>query len=177
VLCATIKDKKNRPAVLMAKGVWFNKSTIVELAKTSFRGFKTTALAQRDAGKRRQFGQNQRNTKLRDRRKLVGSITYLNCYSIHSNSAQQFEHLLTAVESYIQLGGQDPTDLLCEEMMSDYASGPEDAAESHEAWKLRMAKESKMDGAGMAAHAFDKLVFWERIHPEWRSDEASFDFI
>jgi len=32
----------------LAKGVWFNKSTIIELAKTSFRGFKTTALAQRD---------------------------------------------------------------------------------------------------------------------------------
>jgi len=73
----TTKDKKNRPAALMAKGVWFNKNTIVELAKTSFRGFKTTALAQRDVDKQRQFGQNQRNTKLRDRRKLVSTVTYL----------------------------------------------------------------------------------------------------
>ena len=55
----------------MAKGVWFNKNTIIELAKTSFRGFKTTALAQRDEEKQRKFKQNQQNTKKRDRRKLV----------------------------------------------------------------------------------------------------------
>jgi hypothetical protein len=70
--------------------------------------------------------------------------------------------------------GRDLTDLLCEEMMSDYASGPEDASESQEAWKLRMAMESNMDGANIPPQAFDKLIFWERIHPEWRSDEASF---
>ena len=75
------------------------------------------------------------------------------------------------------MGGADPTNLLCEEMMSNYASGPEDTAELPEAWKLRMAKENKMDGTSMPAHAFDKLVFWERVHPEWRSDEVSLDNI
>jgi hypothetical protein len=85
--------------------------------------------------------------------------------------------LLTAAEAYIEMGGADPTDLLCEEMMSDYASGPEHAIESKEAWKLRMAKESKIDGASMPAQAFDKLVFWERVHPEWRSDEVIFDIM
>jgi len=60
----------------MAKGVWFNKSTIIELAKTSFRGFKTTALAERNEEKQRQFKQNQRNTKRRDRRKLVRTLLY-----------------------------------------------------------------------------------------------------
>ena len=81
------------------------------------------------------------------------------------------------MEAYIEMGGADPTDLLCEEMMSDYASGPEEATVSKEAWKLRMAKESKIDGANMPAQAFDKLVFWERVHPEWRSDAVSFDNI
>jgi hypothetical protein len=82
--------------------------------------------------------------------------------------------LLTAVDTYIRMHERDPTDLLCEEMMSDYASGPEDASESQEAWKLRMAMESNMDGAKMPPQAFDKLVFWERIHPEWCSDDVSF---
>jgi hypothetical protein len=55
--------------------------------------------------------------------------------------------LLTAVDAYIKMHARDPTDLLCEEMMSDYASGPEDVSESQETWKLRMAAESNIDGA------------------------------
>lgn len=55
--------------------------------------------------------------------------------------------------------------------MSDYASGPEDETEeSEEEWKLRMAKEQGMDGEQMPANNYEKLVFWERIHPQWRSD-------
>jgi hypothetical protein len=82
--------------------------------------------------------------------------------------------LLTAVDAYIEMHARDPTDLLCEEMMSDYASSPEDVSESQETWKLRMAAESNIDGAKMPPQAFDKLVFWERIHPEWRSEAVSF---
>jgi len=64
-----------------------------------------------------------------------------------------------AAEAYIEMAGQTQTDLLCEEMMSDYASGPEHAIESKEAWKLRMAKESKIDGASMPAQALTNLCF------------------
>lgn len=65
------QDKKDRPAALLADGVWFNKDTIIEFAKTSFRGFKTIAIAQRDEEKLKRLKMNQQSTKLRDRRKLV----------------------------------------------------------------------------------------------------------
>lgn len=87
---------------------------------------------------------------------------------------QKFGQLLTAVPRYVQLHNRDPTDLLCEEMMSDYASSPEDeSVETVEDWKLRMAKEQGMDGTQMAANNYEKMVFWERIHPGWRSDDVS----
>lgn len=55
--------------------------------------------------------------------------------------------------------------------MSEYASGPEDEIEeSKEEWKLRMAKEQGMDGEQMPVNSYEKLVFWERIRPQWRSD-------
>lgn len=58
--------------------------------------------------------------------------------------------------------------------MSDYASGPEDSElESLESWRGRMAKESGIDIAKMPSQALEKMVFWEAIKPEWRSEEVS----
>lgn len=89
-------------------------------------------------------------------------------------SHQAHGHRLEAVPKYIALHNVDPTDVLAEDFMSDYASGPEDPElESMETWKLRMAKENGIDGVKMNADAFSKLTFWERVVPEWRSDEVS----
>jgi len=70
--------------------------------------------------------------------------------------------------------GADLTDILCEEMMSDYASGPEDSElESLGSWRGPMAKESGIDIAKMPPQALEKMVFWEVIKPEWWSEEVS----
>jgi len=83
--------------------------------------------------------------------------------------------LATATSAYIETYGVDPTDILCEEMMSDYASGPEDIGlESLENWRNRMAEVSGIDVTKMPPQALDKMVFWERITPEWRSTKVSF---
>ena len=66
------EQKKNQhPAALRADGVYFDRNTIVELAKTSFRGFKTKALAQRDEEKSVKLEVNRQTSKRRDRRKTV----------------------------------------------------------------------------------------------------------
>jgi len=58
--------------------------------------------------------------------------------------------------------------------MSDYASGPEDIEfESLENWTKRMAKASGIDITKMPPQALEKMVFWERINPLWRSEEVS----
>ena len=59
--------------------------------------------------------------------------------------------------------------------MSDYASRPEDVSlESLENWRNRMAEISGIDITKMPPQALDKMVFWERIIPEWWSTEVSF---
>jgi len=65
------QKKTSRPAALRADGVYFDRNTIVELAKTSFRGFKTKALAQRDEEKSERLEANRKTSKRRDRRKTV----------------------------------------------------------------------------------------------------------
>ena len=89
-------------------------------------------------------------------------------------SHQAYGHCLEAVPEHIALHNVDPTDVLAEDFMSDYASDPEDPElESPETWKLRMAKENGIDGTKMNANAFSKLTFWERVVSEWWSDEVS----
>jgi hypothetical protein len=63
------QNKTARLAALRADGVYFDRSTIVELAKTSFRGFKTKALAQSDEEKSEKLEANRKTGKRRDRRK------------------------------------------------------------------------------------------------------------
>jgi hypothetical protein len=75
------QKKSERPAVLRQDGVYFDRNTIVELAKTSFRGFKTKALAQRDEEKLEKLEANRMTSNRRDRRKTVRTSNNLNCPS------------------------------------------------------------------------------------------------
>lgn len=75
----------------------------------------------------------------------------------------------------MELHDIDPTNLLCEEMMSDYASGPEDGnGETKDEWKKKMSEQIGVNVEKMPDLVYDKMVFWEHIQPEWRSDEVSF---
>jgi hypothetical protein len=69
----------------------------------------------------------------------------------------------------------NPVDLLHEDHISDYASGPEtesDQPESMEEWRVRMGGLVGVDPKKNEA-IWDQTEFWERIDPLWRSDEAS----
>ncbi|KAF7973731.1 hypothetical protein HWV62_14298 [Athelia sp. TMB] len=176
LLMDDLKVRKDRPPALQATGVWFNKHTIFNLAKMAHRGFKPKAMASRDAEKAAKHALNKQKTRHTDRRKLVRTFGAREHLLIQL--VQKFGQLLTAVDRYVELHQCDPTNLLCEEMMSDYASGPEDEdIEVAEDWKLRMAKEQGVDGRRMPANNFEKMVFWERIHPEWRSEELTRVFV
>lgn len=59
--------------------------------------------------------------------------------------------------------------------MSDYASGPEDEdVETKDEWKKRMGEMIGVDAEKMPRQTYEKMVFWERIRAEWRSEEVSF---
>lgn len=59
--------------------------------------------------------------------------------------------------------------------MSDYASGPEDEdVETKDEWKKRMGEKIGVDAEKMPRHTYERMVFWERIRAEWRSEEVSF---
>jgi hypothetical protein len=79
---------------------------------------------------------------------------------------QKVNRLLKAVPAYIEKYGRDPSALLCEQHMSDAASGPEDNSnESRADWKTRMAAEKGIE----LQEAIAKLKFLEVIKPEWQS--------
>ncbi len=76
------------------------------------------------------------------------------------------------VPEFIDRHGWDPSDLLNGDWVSDYYSEPEDASETKEDWKLRMARANGMDVDQMDANQLAKLKFWERAHPAWRSKKV-----
>ncbi len=49
------------------------------------------------------------------------------------------------IPMFIDRHGWNPSELLHQDLLSDYASEPEDAGETKEAWKIRMAKASGID--------------------------------
>ena len=110
-----------------------------------------TALAQRDAERQKRLKAREQSTKLRDRRRLVcTSNNNQRLYSKLFCLYQALKYHESAIPDYSALHGVDPGDLLAEEFMSDYLSGPEDEdIKSVMAWKLRMARENRIDGEKM----------------------------
>ena len=87
---------------------------------------------------------------------------------------QALKYHESAIPDYSALHGVDPGDLLAEEFMSDYLSGPEDEdIESVAAWKLRMVRVNGIDRDKMDPSTFSKLIFWEKVHPKWQSNKVS----
>jgi len=83
---------------------------------------------------------------------------------------------MTAIPAYIEEHNLDPTPCMCQEHMSDEASGPEDEElESRNDWKIRMAIAYGMKEP--TAVTVSKLKFLEKIRPSWRSERVSSGFI
>ena len=83
---------------------------------------------------------------------------------------------MSAVETYIERHGCDPTCLIEDAHMSDEASGPEDEDEGKDEWKLRMAVECGLISDADSDVDLDNIHFRELIKPAWRSKEVRFNY-
>ncbi|KAF9468339.1 hypothetical protein BDZ94DRAFT_781360 [Collybia nuda] len=136
----------------------WDKSTIFEFAKTSFRGFKE------EWKKQPEIDPMKAKRGLEQKRLLRWS----------SRRKEKVKRLAMMVPAYVEEYGVDPTCLLDEKHMSDEASGPEDEdVETKEQWKSRMGS---MMGISTPA-ALMNVRFLETIKPNWRSDELSDIFL
>jgi hypothetical protein len=91
----------------------------------------------------------------------------------HLHRIKKLNRILSAIPEYIKTKDIDPTPCMCQEHMSDEASGPEDeGVESKEDWKMRMATAYGMKDP--TPLTIGKLKFLEKIEPEWRSKRVSF---
>jgi hypothetical protein len=97
-------------------------------------------------------------------------------YLIPCLSYQKYEHIDSQVDAYaakLRVPRSVVADLFTQELLSDEASGPEDEAdETFEAWKVRMA--AAAGHKNLTAVALKKEHFVEVLECPWRSDEVSF---
>ena len=77
--------------------------------------------------------------------------------------------LQIAAPIFFERYGWDPSQLINKDWLSDYFSGPEDSAETKEAWKICMAENSGINHEKMDQKQWDATLFWERSRPAWRS--------
>lgn len=81
--------------------------------------------------------------------------------------------MLKGLERYEEEYDVDASTVLCEDHLSDDASGPEDANEDKETWKERMLVHLGIDIQKMDKKTMDELIVWENVEPDWRSEEVS----
>ncbi|TBU38983.1 hypothetical protein BD309DRAFT_873245, partial [Dichomitus squalens] len=138
-----------------APNVKLTYAVLRELAKTSFRGFRTMYKAQMDQEKASRQKKNEQASRWQNRRN------------------KKCDRLMSAVPRYMEIHGVDPSDLLTPDLMSDEASGPEDDADNEAVttWRRQMAEHAGITGKTDTQLA--KMSFFEVIKPNWRSDELT----
>ncbi|KAJ7930328.1 hypothetical protein B0H13DRAFT_1858960 [Mycena leptocephala] len=130
------------------------------MARNSFRNLKPDWKKQVDQGAKERDEIKKRTNRWLQRRVTLGFLL-----------------IKKAVDEYAVKNGLDPvaiSGLLCEEHMSDEASGPDsedDTYESHAAWKRDMARLGGF--TDVSRDALDKLKFPEVLICDWRSDAMS----
>ncbi|KAL1937069.1 hypothetical protein VTO73DRAFT_15138 [Trametes versicolor] len=150
----TAKNISMHAAWMNARDVKLTSSLLLELAKVAFRGFKRNYKGQTDSEVQTRLDDGARATRRLNRRK------------------KKCVNLKCAAPAYAAKYGVCPMELLVPDMMSDDASGPEDEeVESKVAWKRRMAEKSGM--VGRTDDELSKMVFFEVIRPNWRSEALS----
>ncbi|KAI0826966.1 hypothetical protein BC628DRAFT_1319000 [Trametes gibbosa] len=146
------KDSATHAIWMNAPDVKLTIGLLIEVAKATFRGFKTVFLAQEDADAKQRLDANARASRWLNRRRKVA------------------KNYRSAIPTYIEMyGGADPTDLVIPDLMSDEASGPEEhGTETLAEWKRRMAEK---DGrASMSDELLRKKLYLETVKPNWRSE-------
>ncbi|KAJ7938968.1 hypothetical protein B0H13DRAFT_1851143 [Mycena leptocephala] len=146
----------NRPPGVPETAVWDSK-LLLKCAKQSFRTCKASWKKVHDAEAAKRAAINDRNTR-RYRRRCT-----------------KYEHIDSQVDAYaakLRVPRSVVADLFTQELLSDEASGPEDEAdETFEAWKVRMA--AAAGHKNLTAVALKKEHFVEVLECPWRSDELS----
>ncbi|OJT14068.1 hypothetical protein TRAPUB_9380 [Trametes pubescens] len=145
------KNVSSHAAWMNAPDVKLTSLLLLELAKVTFRGFKRNYRGQTDSEVQTRLDDGARATRRLNRRK------------------KKCANLKLAAPGYQAEYGVDPLELLVPDMMSDDASGPEDEnIESKIEWKCRMAQKAGM--VGRTDDELSKMVFFEVIRPNWRSE-------
>ncbi|KAH9918948.1 hypothetical protein B0H21DRAFT_827486 [Amylocystis lapponica] len=139
--------------VLVANAEVVTRAVLHGIAQTTWRGFKEAYKAQ--------------HSEIHMQKQLVGAQNARR----YLRRKHKCAHLATAVPAYQERHGVDPSDLIAIELMSDDRSGPEDEGEPEYEWKQRMAKALGM--TEVEDSILDTLVFFEKIKPNWHSDEYS----
>jgi len=143
---------------------------MIEFAKINFRGFKETYKTQIDEKKATDRKRNERNNRWLARRTQACHL-WLLFIETGLTLLKKLDRMMSAIPQYIDVHKIDPTVCLCQDHMSDEASGPEDEAiESKDEWKMRMAVAYGMKDP--TPGVISKMKFLEKIRPEWRSEQV-----
>ncbi|KAJ6617745.1 hypothetical protein B0H10DRAFT_2218292 [Mycena sp. CBHHK59/15] len=136
--------------------IW-DKTVLVEMAKTSFRSCKAQWRVQVDDEAARMNAANLMTNRRRDRREGKAK---------HRGK----EGAIEAVAAKYNVSKKSVAELLHEQHMSDEVSGPEDANDTSKAvWTTRMAFKTGL--GDVSAEALKKIRFVEVLECPWRSDE------
>ncbi|KAH9939993.1 hypothetical protein B0H21DRAFT_872219 [Amylocystis lapponica] len=147
-----LNDENTAPDFMekQPKGI-VTRRAVRDIARTAWRGFKEAYKAQHYEDHKDKQERAHRKTRRYLRRK------------------NKCTHLLAAIDTYMERHGVNPTNLVAIDLMSDEGSGPEDEGEEPSEWQSRMAKAVGM--SDVQESVLQGLVFFERIKPNWRSDE------
>ncbi|KAJ7793369.1 hypothetical protein B0H14DRAFT_2622938 [Mycena olivaceomarginata] len=150
-----IPRRTNRPPGVPETAVWDSR-LLLKSAKQSFRTCKASWKKVYDAEAAKRAAINDRNTR-RYRRRCT-----------------KYTHVKSQIDAYaakLRIPRSVVEDLLSQELLSDEASGPEDDAdETFDAWKVRMA--AAAGHKNLTPAALKKEHFVEVFECPWRSDET-----
>ncbi|KAK6974624.1 hypothetical protein R3P38DRAFT_2377681, partial [Favolaschia claudopus] len=154
-----LQNSKNVPTTVLAVNGTFDLALLQQMAKSSFRNLKPDWKKQNNEEAKARDELKKRNNRWLHRRQT--KVAQL------SKALPQFcaDHEL------------DPAPIekmLCEEHMSDEASGPDSEDDSYEStgeWKRTMARLSGFES--VTAAALKSKEFVEVIAPDWREDQMS----
>jgi hypothetical protein len=95
-----------------------------------------------------------------------------NLMPLHLHCLKKLNRILLSIPEYVKMNNIDPTPCMCQEHMSDEASGPEDEdIESKEVWKTRMAVAYGMKDPMPVM--IGKLKFLKKIEHKWQLERVS----
>ncbi|EIW73974.1 hypothetical protein CONPUDRAFT_78405, partial [Coniophora puteana RWD-64-598 SS2] len=152
-----LKTPGNLGEKLTNRAVKWNKESLFVLSKTTFTSLKEVWQVQNDSGREAAKARDDRELRRYQRRKA--GLT----------SLQKASRLLRVIDEYKEEhDGNDPTEMIIADLMSDEESGPEEGSDKTlEEWKVMMARGKGVNPRG---DAFRTATFHEVLRCPWRSE-------